>query len=69
MGVITLALLAWRPGARFQVPPWVIAGAAMAMAAGTWAGGWRIIRTVGQRVAKLEPSQGFAVEATTATLL
>ena len=69
MGVIALALLASRPGAHFEVPLWVIASAAAAMAAGTWAGGWRIIRTLGQRVAKLEPPQGFAAEATTATLL
>src|SRR5213082_293226 len=47
----------------------VIVLAAAAMAAGTYAGGWRIIRTLGQRVAKLEPPQGFAAEASTATIL
>ncbi|MGH3006556.1 MAG: inorganic phosphate transporter, partial [Gaiellaceae bacterium] len=53
----------------FEVPLWVIVSAATAMALGTYAGGWRIIRTLGQRVAKLEPPQGFAAEAATATIL
>jgi inorganic phosphate transporter, PiT family len=69
MGVITLALIAAHPGRAFSVPTWVIVAAACAMAAGTYAGGWRIIRTLGQRVAKLEPPQGFAAEATTAAIL
>lgn len=69
MGVIALALVAAHPGAQFHVPTWVIASAAAAMAAGTYAGGWRIIRTLGQRVAKIEPPQGFAAETTTATIL
>jgi PiT family inorganic phosphate transporter len=69
MGVITLALLAQHPGRAFHVPTWVIVAAASAMAAGTYAGGWRIIRTLGQRVAKLEPPQGFAAEAATAGIL
>src|SRR5919106_6570530 len=69
MGVIALALVAANPGESFHVPYWVIVSAAAAMAAGTYAGGWRIIRTLGQRVAKLEPPQGFAAETATATLL
>jgi len=69
MGVITLALLAAHPGRAFHVPTWVIASAAAAMAAGTYAGGWRIVRTLGRRVAKLEPPQGFAAEAATAGIL
>jgi PiT family inorganic phosphate transporter len=69
MGVIALALVAAHPGEQFHVPTWVIASAAAAMAAGTYAGGWRIIRTLGQRVAKIEPPQGFAAETTTATIL
>jgi inorganic phosphate transporter, PiT family len=69
MGVITLALLAAHPGREFSVPTWVIVSAAVAMAAGTYAGGWRIIRTLGQRVAKLEPPQGFAAESATAGIL
>jgi inorganic phosphate transporter, PiT family len=69
MGVMTLALLAAHPGREFSVPTWVIVTAALAMAAGTYAGGWRIIRTLGQRIAKLEPPQGFAAEAATAGIL
>jgi PiT family inorganic phosphate transporter len=69
MGVIALALLAAHPGRAFSVPDWVIASAALAMAAGTYVGGWRIIRTLGQRIAKLEPPQGFASEAATASIL
>jgi PiT family inorganic phosphate transporter len=69
MGVITLALLADHPGRAFHVPTWVIAAAGGAMAAGTYAGGWRIIRTLGQRIAKLDPPQGFAAEAATASIL
>jgi PiT family inorganic phosphate transporter len=69
MGVMTLALLAAHPGREFSVPTWVIVSAAIAMAAGTYAGGWRIIRTLGQRIAKLEPPQGFAAEAATGTIL
>ena len=71
MGVIALALIAsgHLPNEEFDVPLWVIVSAALAMAAGTYAGGWRIIRTLGQRVTKLEPPQGFAAESATATIL
>jgi PiT family inorganic phosphate transporter len=71
MGVIALALVASGhiPADDFYVPTWVILSAALAIAAGTYAGGWRIIRTLGQRVAKLEPPQGFAAEAATASIL
>ena len=69
MGVIALALLAAHPGERFHVPVWVIASAAIAMAAGTYSGGWRIIGTLGRRVTHLEPYQGFGAEAATAAIL
>ena len=71
MGIIALALIAsgHLSAEEFDVPLWVIASAATAMALGTYAGGWRIIRTLGQRIAKLEPPQGFAAETATATLL
>lgn len=71
MGVITLALIA----AGFQEPGsgpefWVIAVCALAIAAGTYVGGWRIIRTVGTGITDVSPAQGFAAEAsTTATIL
>lgn len=69
MGVITLALLAANPSDQFHVPLWVIASSALAMALGTYMGGWRIINTLGNRVVKLKPSQGFAAETSTATIL
>jgi PiT family inorganic phosphate transporter len=69
MGVIALALVAAHPGTEFHVPLWVIVAAASAMAAGTYAGGWRIIRTLGQRVVHLQPHQGFAAESATAAIL
>jgi inorganic phosphate transporter, PiT family len=71
MGIMVLALMAGgyiAPDA-FEVPLWVIVSAATAMALGTYAGGWRIIRTLGQRVAKLEPPQGFAAESACASIL
>jgi inorganic phosphate transporter, PiT family len=69
MGVIALALVAANPGTAFSVPLWVIVSAALAIAAGTYAGGWRIIRTLGRRVTHLEPYQGFAAETATAAIL
>jgi PiT family inorganic phosphate transporter len=69
MGIIALALVAANPAEEFHVPAWVIASSAIAMAAGTYAGGWRIIRTLGQRVAHLQPHQGFAAETATAGIL
>ena len=71
MGIIALALVAdGRLSADFSRPPiWVIVAAAVAMAAGTYAGGWRIIRTLGQRIAKLDPPQGFAAQTACATIL
>jgi inorganic phosphate transporter, PiT family len=71
MGIIALALVAGgRLDADFDRPPtWVIASAAAAMALGTYAGGWRIIKTLGQRVAKIDPPQGFAAQTATAGVL
>jgi PiT family inorganic phosphate transporter len=69
MGVITLALLAAGVIPTFAVPIWVIALSASALSLGTAIGGWRIMRTMGQRVAKLEPVHGFAAETTSATIL
>ena len=71
MGIMALALVAsGHLAPDFDRPPlWVIISAAVAMGAGTYAGGWRIIRTLGQRVAKLEPPQGFAAETATAAIL
>lgn len=69
MGVVTLALVAAGILAHPIVPIWVIILAASAMAFGTAAGGWRIIRTMGQRVVKLDPVHGFAAETTAATVI
>ncbi|HSL66288.1 MAG TPA: inorganic phosphate transporter [Gaiellaceae bacterium] len=71
MGIIALALVAaGHLDPDFARPPlWVIASAAAAMGLGTYVGGWRIIRTLGQRIAKLEPPQGFAAETTCASIL
>lgn len=64
MGIITLALMTGGLIPDFHVPLWVVFLAATAMASGTLAGGWRIIRTLGVRVIKLEPVHGFAAETT-----
>jgi PiT family inorganic phosphate transporter len=70
MGVITLALIAGGLlPADAKIPLWVILLAASAMALGTAGGGWRIIRTMGQRVVKLDPVHGFAAETTAASVL
>ncbi|WP_367873246.1 anion permease [Luteolibacter sp. Populi] len=52
-----------------DVPPWIKVVCALVMAAGTSAGGWRIIRTMGHKMVKLQPVHGFAAETTAATLL
>jgi PiT family inorganic phosphate transporter len=71
MGIIALALVAsGHLDPDFHRPPgWVIAAAAIAMAAGTYAGGWRIIKTLGQRIAKIDPPQGFAAQTACAVIL
>ena len=71
MGIMTLALIAsgHLDAEPFHVPTWVIVSAAAAMGLGTYAGGWRIIKTLGTRVAKLQPPQGFAAQTTTAVIL
>ena len=71
MGIITLALIAsgHASAEEFDVPTWVIASSALAMAAGTYAGGWRIIRTLGSRITKIDPPQGFAAQTACASIL
>lgn len=51
------------------VPDWVVVVCALTMAAGTAAGGWRIIKTMGHKMVKLQPVHGFAAETTAATVL
>src|SRR2546427_4960959 len=84
MGIITLALFtgtkagsfdhlpAWLAFLRtptFILPKWVIGLCALTMAIGTAAGGWRIIRTLGHRMVKLQPVHGFAAETTAALII
>ncbi len=69
MGVITLALVVGGFQDDFEVQWWVIVLAASALAAGTYAGGWRIMRTLGRRIVHLDPPRGFAAEATAASVL
>ena len=69
MGIITLALFSAGVIPTNDVPAWVIIAAATALSAGTAVGGWRIMHTMGHRVAKLEPIHGFAAETTAATVL
>ncbi len=69
MGIMTLALVTAGVLDTFEVPLWVILVAASAISLGTAAGGWRIIRTMGTRVVKLDPVHGFAAETTAATVI
>jgi PiT family inorganic phosphate transporter len=64
MGIITLALIAHGDlsADNFEVPTWVVVSAATAIALGTYSGGWRIIRTMGSRIFKMDPAQGFAAQ-------
>jgi PiT family inorganic phosphate transporter len=70
MGIITLALITGgvlNPGA--NPPLWVIVSAGMAIALGTYLGGWRIIRTMGKGLTDLAPQQGFAAQTSAATAI
>ncbi|MCA1572829.1 MAG: inorganic phosphate transporter [Chloroflexi bacterium] len=69
MGIMTLALVTAGVIPEFRVPLWVILVAATAISLGTAAGGWRIIKTMGSRVVKLDPVHGFAAETTAATVI
>ncbi|NLK51862.1 MAG: inorganic phosphate transporter [Syntrophomonadaceae bacterium] len=62
MGIITMALVSGGVLTEFHVPLWVILSCATAMALGTAAGGWRIIKTMGGKIFKLEPINGFAAD-------
>lgn len=69
MGVITLALVASGQLTSSEVPTWVIVACALAMGLGTTVGGWRIVRTLGMNIVKLEPVHGFAAETGAASVL
>ena len=71
MGVITLALVAngTISADDFHVPTWVVVSAATAIALGTYAGGWRIIKTMGSRIHKMDSAQGFAAQGAGAAVI
>jgi PiT family inorganic phosphate transporter len=69
MGVIALALLANGSIDSFYIPDWVKITAGLAIAAGTYVGGWRIMRTIGQRLYKMEPPAGFSAQATAGAVI
>jgi PiT family inorganic phosphate transporter len=69
MGIITMALVSYYHLADFHVPIWVIVMCATAMAFGTAAGGWRVIKTLGVRLVQLRPIHGFAAETAAASVI
>ncbi|MFZ0386751.1 MAG: inorganic phosphate transporter [Solirubrobacteraceae bacterium] len=71
MGVITLALVAHGniSATAFHVPIWVVIASASAISIGTFSGGWRIIRTLGTRIVKMDPAQGFAAQGAGAAVI
>jgi PiT family inorganic phosphate transporter len=69
MGIITAALVSAHMLPTYKVPYWVIVCCHLAIAGGTMAGGWRIIKTMGQRITKLTPFGGFAAETAGAITL
>ncbi len=74
MGVISLALLLNRAGTgehvgKLDIPLWVIVSCALVMGSGTMIGGWRVVRTIGLRMTKLEPVHGFAAETGAALVI
>ncbi len=71
MGVITLALVAHGslPAEDPEVPFWVVFSAATAIALGTYSGGWRIIRTMGSKIIKMDAAQGFTAQGSGAAVI
>jgi len=69
MGIITLALVTSGEISDFDVPLWVIVASALAISAGTYAGGFRIMRTLGRRIIQLTPANGFAAQTVASGVL
>ena len=70
MGIIFLALVAnGNLTAESDIPTWVVVSAATAIALGTYVGGWRIIKTMGSRIIKMDPAQGFAAQGSGAAVI
>jgi inorganic phosphate transporter, PiT family len=70
MGIIFLALVAnGNLPADADIPTWVVVSAASSIALGTYVGGWRIIRTMGSRIIKMDPAQGFTAQSVGASVI
>ena len=69
MGIVVMALTISGHYSGHDIPVWVKISTAIVMALGTWAGGWRIMRTLGRRIIELDPPQGFAAESVAASIL
>ncbi|MFH0760327.1 MAG: inorganic phosphate transporter [Bacteroidota bacterium] len=69
MGIITLALFLFQKIPAIEVPVWVKVMCAVAIAAGTATGGWKIIKTMGSKIFKMEPVHGFAAETSSALVI
>jgi PiT family inorganic phosphate transporter len=69
MGIVVMALTIHDAGTSGSIPLWVKFACAAMLSLGTYAGGWRIMRTLGRRIIELDPPQGFAAETTAASIL
>jgi inorganic phosphate transporter, PiT family len=69
MGVIALALFEAHKIDHFYIPTWVIVASGLAIGAGTYVGGWRIMRTLGQRIFSMDPATGFAAQVSGGTTI
>ncbi len=69
MGIITIVLISGGLIGSFEVPLWVMICCALAMAAGTMTGGWKIIRTMGGKIFRIEPINGFAADLTASVII
>jgi PiT family inorganic phosphate transporter len=69
MGIVVMALVIADVQDHGQIPIWVKISCALMLSLGTYAGGWRIMRTLGRRIIELDPPQGFAAETTAASVM
>ncbi len=69
MGIIAMALVSYGALASFKIPLWVMISCASAMALGTSIGGWKVIKTMGSKVFKLQPVHGFSAETSAAAVI
>lgn len=69
MGIVVMALVISGHHEGDGIPVWVKLACAITLSAGTYAGGWRIMRTLGRKIIELDPPQGFAAETTAASIL